>query len=374
MANTFIKMQKLAELTAGALRANRVASMAIMKGEELDSSFFSGKYADKGDSMKIGYELEFIAKEHNEAGNTADDIVEESTDIKLDKMFTIDKSISSFDLTTMDDRKMGEIALAAAEGIDQAIDTYLVNEMVRNAQGFIPQPATITINDLLALGNYLDLNNVSVMNRSFLLDPNTKASILGIDKVLDAAFRADGGAAFKNAQVGNILGLLGIMTQNAKSYSTGNSTLAVNGAVALNSLTIGFDGGTACNMVAGDIITIGADKYIVKDIVWLSAGVSGTITVSTPVKTAILDNAVLNYVHGSGALVIQRSAMVWGMRPLKPAEGGALSYTAISRDGYSIRTTIDYDIMKKKSLISFDVLVGAKVLRPQAIVRFPKLS
>jgi hypothetical protein len=375
--NSFLKMQKLADLTVGALKANRVASMAIMKGEELDSSFFSGSYADVGDTMKIGLELEFEAKEHNPDGNTPDAIQEQSVDLKLDKIYTVDKSVSTLDLSTMSERKMQDIALASAEALDVKLDKYLLTEMVRNSVLNNVQVSP-SKKELLQLRNILNKNNVSVLGRNLILDTDTETDILGLEEILDANYRADGGAAFKEAQIGRVYGFTSFMTQHAKALGISTSNLAVNNVSGYvkGDKSIVFDGGSASNIEIGDMIRFGADTnyYTVNDILWTGAGVSGTITMSSGLVNAAADNVVINVIKASWAMAIQRGSMVWGTRPLKPPTGGVLSYTAISKDGYSLRAVLGYDQSKKRELLTFDILVGSKVLKVAGIVRYPKVS
>jgi hypothetical protein len=375
--NSFIKMQKLADLTVGALKAQRVASMAIMKGEELDASFFTGNYADVGDTMKIGLELEFEAKEHNPDGNTPDAITEQSVDLKLDKIFTVDKSVSTLDLTTMSERKMQDIALASAEALDVKLDQYLLSEMVRNSVLYNIQ-ATPSKKEILQLRNILNKNKVSVLGRNLILDTDTETDILSLEEILDASYRADGGQSFKEAQIGRVFGMTTFMTQHAKALGISTSNLAVNNATGYGKgdRAITFDGGSSSNLEIGDMIKFGSDNnyYTVNDVSWNTAASSGTATLSSGLVNAVSDNAVMNVIKASWAMAIQRAAMVWGTRPLKPPVGGVLSYTAISRDGYSIRAVLGYDQSKKRELLTFDILVGSKVLKPEGIVRYPKTA
>jgi hypothetical protein len=168
------------------------------------------------------------------------------------------------------------------------------------------------------------------------------------------------------------------MTQHAKALGISTSNLAVNNVsgYAKGDKSIIFDGGSASNLEIGDMIRFGADTnyYTVNDILWTGVGISGTITMSSGLVNAAADNVVINVIKASWAMAIQRGAMVWGTRPLKPPTGGVLSYTAISKDGYSLRAVLGYDQSKKRELLTFDILVGSKVLKAAGIVRYPKVS
>ncbi len=66
-------------------------------------------------------------------------------------------------------------------------------------------------------------------------------------------------------------------------------------------------------------------------------------------------------------LVWHRSAVAFVQRAL-PVPPGAKGGVATRRDGMSIRVIYDYDMDRKSTIASFDVLFGTKILRPELIV------
>lgn len=210
----------------------------------------------------------------------------------------------------------------------------------------------------------LNRNKAPVADRSAIWDFEALSKLQTIPTVL-AAEKSGSTKALRDGSIGRILGLENYMSQAVKTHVSGGATgVTVKSAVTSgNVIKLGGSG----ELLAGDILVIGTDKYAVTEGAELTtAGVE--ITVSQDVKTDIANGAEVLVVGDHVAnLAFNKNAFGFVTRPLEEAHG-AESYV-INYEGLTLRVTMDYDIATKKQILSVDTLYGFKTLYPELACR-----
>jgi hypothetical protein len=235
-------------------------------------------------------------------------------------------------------------------------------------------PFATDLSEYLTAVNIADQQLMPADPRFVILDTFAKANALGTNAVQNAAWRGDGGAAFRAGQIGEVLGAMWDYSQNVPSHTAGTWTNAgtVSGTNAAAQKVVNLTGGTG-SILAGDIVTFAGDTqtYSVD---------SATGTAPT---TAIVVSPALVVAHSSSEVVtvkathkvnllFHRDAIAFAMSPLQDTARleGVPANTAVAVDaesGLSLRLEVTRQY--KQTQWAFDALYGGAVIRPQLGVR-----
>lgn len=385
MANNFsaVRVKQMAASVVGQLKANHVFGNVVTKGRDLNAEFFSGdRFANKGDTMVVELQPTLVATEHNPSGNTAQDVTPPTAELKLDTILTVDLDISSLDLSTMNEKTILSYGRSAAEALDKKIDQK-IRDVAMLTPNYLTQVfASGDLTKKSVLGLIKKANDLLIPNtdRAVVLDTATQLEILNLDNFLSADKRADGGAAFREAIIGRALGATWLMDQNCATEATpADTALAVNEAAgyAAGSTVIAFDGGSSSDLQAGDMVSFadetGTPYHTVAAVTFAVAGTSGTLTLADGLVSATADDAVITVKRPGQSVLIHRSGIAFGLRPLRPFNDG-ISQTVVTPDGYSIRSYFEKVGDKKTEKMTFDLLMGIKMIDSNRVVRYPRIA
>lgn len=378
------------------LQNNLVATMLMDRSYEGD---FTGTEA-RGDVIRVKRRDRGNAQEFTGTINKRQ-LEESRVELRLerhtDASFEVTSREATLDLDSFSAQILEPQVVSIAEDLDAYALTKLwdlpsfVNVDGSNVAQALPT-ATDGLSRLAQARKQLNIQKVPMAGRVGLWDPELEAAWLSVPTFVEADKKGDPGTALREASLGRVLGLDHFMAQNVSGDTPLVSPAAADvvGAVDFGA---GYDVGAESivldalqantTFVAGTPLTIdhaavdgGPKNYILAADMTTSAGgvgtailyqTSGGIVRGEPLKAPAADNTVVTLnvatagdsYYRRGALFHPR-AFAFASVPLElpPSVEGAV----ITDNGISLRVIRDYDIDTKKTIISIDALVGAKMV------------
>lgn len=367
MANEFITVKEIARQILPRLIENLVFPNLIHK------DFIQEYVTGKGATIQVKKPVILTAKEFNESqGTSAQDVKEESVDVTLDKLATVDVEFGAIQrATNVDDLNrlfLEPAAVALAEKINS--DGLFLYKDIPYAVGTAgTTPSKLT--DLANVRKILNTNKVPVAGRVAVWDPEADANFTTIDAIVNAE-KSGSTAALREGSIGRVFGLDNYMAQGVKQHTTGitkATDVKVNGKVTAGATSIAIDGTALTGkLVKGDILTIKKNNYVVvEDTADASTNAIASVKVY-PALPEIADDTVVTLVSGHTAnLAFNPMAFAFVTRPLV-APAGVESYVT-SYNGITLRVVRGYDMKYKKEMLSMDVLYGYKTMYPELATR-----
>lgn len=374
MGNEFLSIKNIARQALPRLIENLVFPNLIYKD-------YSDTYeVGKGATIQVRKPVILTATDFDESnGVSAQDVKEESVDVTLDKLATVDVEFGAIArATSVDDLNrlfIEPAAVALAEKINSdGLGLYKDVPYYTGTVGSTPNSLAIFAN----AAKILDDNKVPTTMRNGVWNPTCMASFRQIGDIVNAE-KSGATEALRAGSIGNIFGIANYMAQGIKTATSGSVTPGGTGATGLQvkttistaSDTVVIESnasasGTLTGTVkAGDILVIGGKNYIaVED----ATAASNKITVKINEKiTATAADAVTLVAGGGQNLVFHQNAFAFVTRPLA-APAGVESYTT-SYNGVTLRVVRGYNMQYKKEMLSMDVLYGYKTMYPELAVR-----
>lgn len=367
MANEFITVKEIARQVLPRLIENLVFPNLIHK--DFSEEFVTGK----GATIQVKKPVILTAKEFNELeGTSAQDVKEESVDVTLDKLATVDVEFGAIQrATNVDDLNrlfLEPAAVALAEKINSdGLFLYKDIPYVVGAAGTTPSKLT----DLANVRKVLNTNKVPVAGRVAVWDPEADANFTTIDAIVNAE-KSGSTAALREGSIGRVFGLDNYMAQGVKQHATGitkATDVKVNGKVTAGATSLSIDGTALTGkLVKGDVITIKKSNYVVTEDTEAASANAITNVKVYPALPEIADDTVVTLVSGHTAnLAFNPMAFAFVTRPLV-APAGVESYVT-SYNGITLRVVRGYDMKYKKEMLSMDVLYGYKTMYPELATR-----
>ena len=367
MANEFITVKEIARQILPRLIENLVFPNLIHKD-------FSDEYVTgKGATIQVKKPVILTAKDFNELeGTSTQDVKEESVDVTLDKLATVDVEFGAIQrATNVDDLNrlfLEPAAVALAEKINS--DGLFLYKDIPYAVGTAgTTPSKLT--DLANVRKMLNTNKVPVAGRVAVWDPEADANFTTIDAIVNAE-KSGSTAALREGSIGRVFGLDNYMAQGVKQHTTGitkATDIKVNGKVTAGATSLAIDGTALTGkLVKGDILTIKKNNYVVvEDTADASTNAIASVKVY-PALPEIADDTVVTLISGHTAnLAFNPMAFAFVTRPLV-APAGVESYVT-SYNGITLRVVRGYDMKYKKEMLSMDVLYGYKTMYPELATR-----
>lgn len=367
MANSFITVKEFARAALPRLIDHLVFPNLIHKD-------FSDDFAGmKGDTIQVRKPIVLEARDFDALnGVSTQDITENTVDVTLDKIATVDVGIEALQgAVNIDDltRVFIDPAAAALSAKINADGLMLYQDVYATAGAAGTTPASLAV--LAAARKVLNSNKAPVSGRSAVWDPEADAAFTAIDAIVHAE-KSGSNQALREGSIGRVMGMDHFMSQAVKQHKTGITAatavkVAANvsaGASKLNLTATSLTG----KLVKGDLLTIGGKTYTVTaDSASASSNAISNVQVS-PALPAISANAEVTLIGDHTAnLAFHPMAFAFVTRPLT-APGGVESYVT-NYNGISLRVVRGYDMQHKREMLSMDVLYGFKTLYPELAVR-----
>lgn len=223
-------------------------------------------------------------------------------------------------------------------------------------------PFATTLADSAQIRKILDDNGAPPSGRSLVIDTSAGAAL----RTLGQLTKANEAGTSMTLRDGELLNMHGFSIResaqiNTATAGTGASYL-LNGALAVGATSVTVDTGSG-TILAGDIVTIGAHKYVVA-----TALASNVFTINAPgIVVAAADNAAIT-VNATSArnIAFSSDALVLGTRlPIFPKQGDLSIDNEIITDP---RTGISFDLRVYPGdgmvLYRIHALWGFKALKP----------
>jgi len=223
-------------------------------------------------------------------------------------------------------------------------------------------PFATTLADSAQIRKILDDNGAPPSGRSLVIDTSAGAAL----RTLGQLTKANEAGTSMTLRDGELLNMHGFSIResaqiNTATAGTGASYL-LNGALAVGATSVTVDTGSG-TILAGDIVTIGAHKYVVA-----TALASNVFTINAPgIVVAAADNAAIT-VNATSArnIAFSSDALVLGTRlPIFPKQGDLAIDNEIITDP---RTGISFDLRVYPGdgmvLYRIHALWGFKALKP----------
>lgn len=364
MANTFLETKTIARHALPRLIENLVMPNLCYKD-------FSSDFSYQGATIRVRKPVVLEAKEFT-AGTPVNtqDVKEDSIDVTLDKLATVDVSIEALQMATNVDDLNRLVIEPAAVALAQKINT----DGLKTAYGQFAAIGTAGttpdgLDDFAAIRKALNKANVPMSNRVAIWDPDADAAFTQIGNIVKVN-ESGSPQALREGEIGRIYGLDNYMCQAVASHVVGGAgTVLVDGAATAGAHALHVDGVTTA-LAVGDHFTIAGDTTVYTVV---AAGALQTadqdLTILPALQKNAADNAAITLGAGYvGNVAFHRDAVAFVTRPLV-APSGADSYTT-SYNGISLRVVRDYDISYKREKIAIDVLYGYKVVYPEMGVTY----
>lgn len=373
MGNSFLTVKNIARQALPRLIENLVFPNLIYK--DYSEAFEVGK----GATVQVRKPVVLTASEFDSTtGTTAQDVTEESVEVTLDKLATVDVEFGAIQrATNVDDlqRLFIEPAMVAlAEKING--DGLALYKDIKNTVGTAGTTPD-GLDDFANAAEVLDNNKVPTALRHGVWNAAAMAKFRQIGDIVNAE-KSGATEALRRGSIGDIFGIDNYMAQGVKTSEgtaleaggTGATGVKVKTAVTADDDVVLVSNASASGTLtgsvkAGDIVTIGGKNYIVKSDATaasneLAITLTENITVSANTEASVVTANANN-------LVFHENAFAFVTRPLS-APAGVESYTT-SYNGITLRVTRGYDMQYKKEMLSMDVLYGYKTMYPEMAVR-----
>lgn len=369
MANTFITLKEIARQALPRLMDNLLFPYLVYRDFNADMA------RNLGDTIQVRKPVVLTADEFDPAvGVEYGDFKEDSVDVKLDRIATVDRKAEAIETAVnIDDLNrifIEPAAVALAEKINaDGLALYKDVPYVTGAAGTTPD----SLAALSAVRKQLNVQKVPVAGRVAVWDPEADAKFTEIPAIVNAE-KSGSTRALREGSIGRIYGLDNYMTQTVKRHAKG--TLAAGGSggkIALKAAATDASAVTLASttltgtLVKGDLLLIGGKSYAVT----ADATAEGNeIKVSLyPALTAAAGAEATVVGDHAANLAFNPMAFAYVTRPLINPNGQGVESYVTSYNGLSLRVTKGYDQKYKRSMYSMDVLYGYKTIYPELAVR-----
>jgi coat protein Gp5 len=279
----------------------------------------------------------------------------------------------------------GTIPMQASEAIkalSNVVDSYILAQYT-SFYGFRGEVSTgamldpfsdDTVKDITALRAILDNQLCPPDDRRIIANPNAEMAALNLRAFHDAQFSGSA-MGLLNGTIGQKFGFSWFKDQNVPNHTAGTCaaktvTETSNSAIGVSVVTLKVSTTTG-TLVVGDIISFAgsAQTYVV----------TAAATVDTVGVVVSIYPPLLSAVDGSGTAVavtvqpshavnlgFHRDAIAFATRPLvdsAPGLGAMVSSAVDPVSGLVLRLEVTRE--HKRTRYSYDILYGAKVIRPQ---------
>ncbi len=367
MSNTIVTLKEIARAALPHLQSNLVFPKLV------HSDFSADTNRKLGDTIRIRRPVNYVAKEFDaEAGVETQDVYEESVEVKLDRIATVDIEISAVDgamsFDSVDRLFIMPAAIALAEKINE--DGLKLYKQVSSCLG-TPRTTPCTLEDLANVRRVMNEAKIPQHPRYAVWDTAADTAFATIPSLVNAE-KSGSTDALRDGSIGRVFGIENFMSQAVVKHEgalTANTGMKVGTMVQAGATSLTVSGTTLTGrLVAGDILIIKEKNYTVTE----DTAAASNNTISNvkvyPALEAVAPGADIIYLGAHTAnLAFHPSAFAFVSRPLA-TPAGVDSYVT-NFDGISLRVVRGYDMKYKKELLSMDILYAYKAIYPELAVR-----
>lgn len=297
--------------------------------------------------------------------------------VTLDQWYEAPIQLSDSDEANID--PMLFITMQATEAIKSLgnnVDSYILGKHTGffaycGTMGTTPFNGSLTV--AASAKKLLSINLAPINDRRFVIDPSAEANLLVNQEVLQTQMRGDTGGIIAGT-IGTKLGFDFYMNQNVTTFTPGtgwvtgfalSTVSAAAGDTTLNLINATASG----TILVGDLFSIGggSSQYAVTKTATSSATVAVLISFYPPLRAAASVAVAITVVATAYTvnLAFHRDAWAFASRPLSGVFQSGNVFQAPTDPVSGIALRLELSRQYKQETLSYDVLYGANVIRPQ---------
>jgi hypothetical protein len=297
--------------------------------------------------------------------------------VTLDQWYEAPIQLSDSDEANID--PMLFITMQATEAIKSLgnnVDSYILGKHTGffaycGTMGTTPFNGSLTV--AASAKKLLSINLAPINDRRFVIDPSAEANLLVNQEVLQTQMRGDTGGIIAGT-IGTKLGFDFYMNQNVTTFTPGtgwvtgfalSTVSAAAGDTTLNLINASASG----TILVGDLFSIGggSSQYAVTKTATSSATVAVLISFYPPLRAAASVAVAITVVATAYTvnLAFHRDAWAFASRPLSGVFQSGNVFQAPTDPVSGIALRLELSRQYKQETLSYDVLYGANVIRPQ---------
>ena len=367
MANEFVTTTVALRQFAILLRNNLVATMCFTMARPTNEG---GRAI--GETVRCSLPINPTVSRLAKGGSlTYQDVEEPQVDLELEYHENVPIKVSSWDKARNLEDLTEQVLMPAATALAEKVDRDILGKLnqVPNYVGTATDPPD-SMADFTAIRRKLNNQKVPMADRFALLDPDAESDALNLDSFVQADKRGSA-ETIMMGEIGYVLGINFKMSQNIPTQGNASASTGwlVNEATASDrdagTTALAIDTGTN-NPEAGDVFVVAGDT--VQHVVNRYA--ASAIHFSPPLGAQVANNAAITFV-AQHVINFAGHPLCMGLTfaELQPLGGGAESETFMDPSGIVVRYTRGHSMAEMADLINLDVLLGARVIRPELGVR-----
>ena len=371
MANTFLTLKSIARRALPRLMDELVFPGLIYRD-------YSDAFSDLGDTVQVRKPALLTASDFDESqGVNYEDIREDSVDVKLDRLATVDVAAGAVETAlnlNSEEKLMRDFIEPAASALAEKINSDGL-ELYKDVAACVGTAGTAIsgLNDLAAIRKALNAAKAPQGSRAAVIDTEADAALITVPALVNTEKSGDT-KALRQGSLGRVFGIDYYTTQAVKKHVTGITASAgvkLSSAVSAGSSSLNLGATSlAGRLVKGDLLLIGQDSYVVtEDSAQASSNAIAGVKVYPALKAYAANMSVTLVGSHTANLAFDPSAFAFVTRPLINPDGQGVESYVTNFGGLSLRVTKGYDQKYKKSTYSMDVLYGFRTVYPELAVR-----
>lgn len=312
------------------------------------------------------------AEDLNEGGDaTPEDLKEAKVDVVLEKHFHKSVALSAEDMTLNIEDFSKQILAPVVDSIVTSIETYTNAKIAANAGGKTGSTfaAPTTLADCARANRWFTDHKIIPQGRFAFIGSESEEAFIQLDAFTAATYGSDGPLALRDATIGKRLGMNFVVNPYATDVAVTPGTLTVKTEANAGAKTINVAGITAgAKIPAGAAITIDGVQYFVAEAIASAVADNQPVKLSIGLKKKATAGAAITANAYQQSFIAHKSCAAIAIIAPEPSQGAP---SAIAKHrGISLRATRSWDQKKLKDVLTLDVLVGMRVLHPEACALF----
>jgi hypothetical protein len=359
------------------LRENAVMSRLVTRD-------YQGEAAQKGDVINIPLSSALTVSDVSPsvAFVTGSDATPTSAKVTLDFWKRAGFYMTDKNMKEAMDGHVPRQSEQAVKSLANAVDQFILGKHV-GLYGLVGTPGTTPFNGSLTVAKdarvLLNKQLAPLNDRVAVLDPDAEGNLGIVPEVLKANERGDNQGIIEGV-IAKKLGFQWYLDQNltamtytpGTAWATGYTVSSLSATAGDTTLKI-TNTTTSGTIKVGDIFTIGGaeQQYVVTVTATFSATVPMAITFK-PALASDVSAAIALTVIGTAYvpnIAFHPDAIAWASRPLGDIAGLGNDIMSMTDPVSGITLRVEAQRQNKQTLIEFDILGGANVIRPELAVK-----
>jgi len=297
--------------------------------------------------------------------------------VPLDQWYEAPFELTDKDLLEVMEGTIPMQASAAIKALANNVDRFILG-LYPSFYSFSGTPGTTPFGsstaDATTTRKLLNKELAPLNDRHFIIDPDAEANALNLRAFQDASWSGTFEAII-NGRLNERLGFNWWMDQNIPTHTAGTLSdgtdhqALTNGALLAGVTTMAIDSATLTGtVVVGDIFTFAGhtQTYVATNLSTAAGNAIAAVTFAPALRVNVGDGVVVTFQDTHVVnLAWQRDAIAFATRPLQQTDGlGSVMSSAVDPiSGLTLRLEVSRE--HKRTRYSFDILYGAKVVRPE---------